>query len=159
MNKRFAFIIVLDVVFFGGWIAQNEYKARVGDEVLLPVRGYDPRDLLSGHYVRFRLVAESQASELVDRNRSGPMPFCIEKADDERWNVTQQGTCEVFIMGDVDRGTVHFPVDRFYVDEARANEVLSFSESKDTFVRARVDADGGVRLLDLVVNGKSFSGR
>ena len=158
MNKLFLGIIALDVVFFGGWIARNEYKSRVGEEVLLPVRGYDPRDMLSGHFVRFRLVAEQQAAAFADPSQTGRVRFCLEKDQDDRWKVTKQGTCKVSIAGDADRGSVRFAVERFYVDESRANEVLSFGEAKDTYVRARVDGDGNVQLLDLVVNGKSFAG-
>jgi len=81
MRRRlFLAIIVLDVFFFGGWIAAEETARLRGVEVLLPVEGYDPRDLLSGHYVRFRLVAEREATALG----TAAVDYCLEESDGRR---------------------------------------------------------------------------
>lgn len=39
----------------GGW-AMTHVRAQQGEEWLIPVEGYDPRDLLRGHYIRYRYV-------------------------------------------------------------------------------------------------------
>lgn len=52
-------------------IARAELRRTAGDQYLIPIAGYDPRDLLSGHYLRFR----------YDWEKLG-----VDKDDDCRWN-------------------------------------------------------------------------
>src|SRR5262249_59435621 len=71
-------LALADLVFFGGWVAREE-SLRRGGRIHLPIEGYDPRDLLSGHYVRFQLVAVREAAAfLKPRGASVPQTFCIE---------------------------------------------------------------------------------
>src|SRR5712692_2561335 len=71
-------LALVDLVFFGGWIAREE-SLRRGGRIHLPIEGYDPRDLLSGHYVRFQLMAVREAATFVEpRGANTPQTFCIE---------------------------------------------------------------------------------
>ena len=46
--------LVLPVSGFGAsWVATHR-MAQQGEEWLIPVQGYDPRDLLRGHYIQYR---------------------------------------------------------------------------------------------------------
>lgn len=56
MNKYFVLgaLAVVFIVLFG-WTSTVVVKATSAPEVLLPVRGYDPRDLLSGHYISYQI--------------------------------------------------------------------------------------------------------
>ncbi|MCC6811233.1 MAG: GDYXXLXY domain-containing protein [Deltaproteobacteria bacterium] len=157
---KFLILAAVDLVIFGGWIAQNEWAQRAGVEVILPVEGYDPRDLLSGHYVRFRLVAVAQANAL-GITEDGETRFCIEPNALGRWNVTRVAgkTCAKVLVGTVKKGRVDFGVDRFFVDERRQNEVVGFRADDSTFLRARLGSDGHLQIVDLVVSGRSLSGR
>src|SRR5215469_3254703 len=82
LGKRVVLALALvDLVFFGGWIALEE-SLRRGGPIHLPIEGYDPRDLLSGHYVRFQLVAVREAASFLEpRGASVPQTFCIEPRD------------------------------------------------------------------------------
>lgn len=148
--KLFVLLAALDVIVFGGWIAHNEVKRRGGVEVRLPVEGYDPRDLLSGHYVRFRLKAERQAKDLGLQDETA---FCLKENDHGLHDVyggrRVYKDCPLFLSD--------LKIDRFYVDEARQNEVVRFDAGNDTYLVARIDASGGVHPVDLVVAGKSMS--
>lgn len=56
MNRRLSSIaaIALPLVGLMGMWASTEQWSRQGTDWLVPVEGYDPRDLLRGHYVQFR---------------------------------------------------------------------------------------------------------
>lgn len=152
-------VALLDVLFFGAWIGREEYVQRTGLEVKLPIEGYDPRDLLRGHYVLFRLTAESEARGF--RADRGDERFCLEERDG-LWHVNPDhhpSNCRVTIRGTNRAGRVSFGIDRFYVDERRANEVLRLPAGRDTYLIAHLDADGGIHPKELVVAGKAFSRR
>lgn len=158
---------VLTLLFFGGWILR-ETRARRAHAVRLPVEGYDPRDLLSGHYVRFRLSAEREATALTHSLRAGSeVDVCLEEREGGLLRVghllsvdghATGADCRRFLRGRVARGGVSFGVDRFYVDERRASAVAQVRAGPRTYLLATLDARGGVHPLDLVVDGVSVRG-
>lgn len=148
-TKLLLAIAIADVLVFGGWIGSEVHAQRVGTEVRLPVEGYDPRDLLSGHYVRFRLVAEREADALAP----GPHTYCLEmqEAAHHVRAVRDVGdTCPLYITRTADR----FDIDRFYVDERRADSVARLPASDTTYLVARVTTDGRIHPQHLVVDGE-----
>src|SRR3546814_19662470 len=54
-----------------GW---SDYKSRQGTDWLVPVAGYDPRDLLRGHYVEFTYDWPGE----LDEGDAFLAQFCIE---------------------------------------------------------------------------------
>lgn len=44
----------LPLIGLGAIWRMTAYRAAQGEEWLVPVTGYDPRDLLKGHYVQFQ---------------------------------------------------------------------------------------------------------
>ncbi len=165
LGKRVVLALALvDVLFFGGWIVREE-SLRRGSPIHLPVEGYDPRDLLSGHYVRFQLVAVREAENFIQpRGTISPQTFCIE-ARDGLYHVTglrmdNANSCFRFLRATFDeRGHWDFGVDRFYVDERLANEVRWIQANPSTYLVAVVDEGGVIHPTDLVVNGKSFASK
>lgn len=154
-------LALADVLVFGGIIAAEEASMWRGVEVRLPVEGYDPRDLLAGHYVRFRLVAVREA-EAFGRTVAEDAAFCLEERDG-RWHVSRPRAagddCRPFLAVRPNRvGQVHFGVDRFYVDERRRREVGVVEAGPDTYLVGVVDRSGRVHPRDLVVGGKSLGG-
>jgi uncharacterized membrane-anchored protein len=159
-------LLVADLVLFGGWIGALQLGRR-GDQQKLPVEGYDPRDLLSGHYVRFRLSAEREAAALLPGRGSGlpqqaSWSFCTETIAGRLHpvRVRQPGEqCSPILTGALVNGTVSFGVERFYVDERRAPSVASVLAGPETYLVATIDDEGAVHALDLVVGGKSVGAR
>jgi uncharacterized membrane-anchored protein len=150
-----------DVLVFGGLVAREEWLRARGFEVRLPVEGYDPRDLLSGHYVAFRLVAEREAAALA-QDHTYAERFCLEERAG-RWHVTAirraEDGCRPFLAGlRTAHGQVRFGVERFYVDERRREAVAVVRPGDETYLLARVDTAGQLHAVDLVVDGRSVAG-
>ena len=60
MSKKFIGIILgLPILFLGIWGVILSFQINSGIEVRLPIMGYDPRDLLSGHYILYQIDWES----------------------------------------------------------------------------------------------------
>lgn len=157
VKRLLLLMAVVDLLVFGGWIA-HEHRARTGDRIELPIYGYDPRDLLSGHYVQFHLVAEREAQALG--LEPGPVSVCVERGADGQHHVTHvraPGELCTFLAGTSEPYRVDFGVDRFYVDERRANEVGRVNEGPSTYLVVTIDASGVVHPIELVVDGKSLA--
>jgi len=154
-------LAAVNLVFFGGWIAREEHARRT-NTVRLPVEGYDPRDLLSGHYVQFRLRAETEAQQHLDATDArGAVDLCVEPGADGLLHVVRvaQGdaTCKAFVRARrTAERAVRVDVDRFYVPEPRAGAVARVAAGPQTYLLATLDAQGGVHTVDLVVDGKSL---
>ena len=61
MNKFKLFILLLPFMIMCAWALSYDRIIKSGTEVVLPITGYDPRNLLSGHYIEFQ-IAWSQAN-------------------------------------------------------------------------------------------------
>ncbi len=53
MNKYIGFILGFPFLILVSWFSYAIIFEKEAASVVLPVRGYDPRDLLSGHYIRY----------------------------------------------------------------------------------------------------------
>lgn len=57
MHKKYGYIglVFLPVMIMLVWVATIENERRQGQEVVVRLQGYDPRDLLSGHYILYQI--------------------------------------------------------------------------------------------------------
>ena len=153
-------LVAADLLVFGGWLGVEQF-ARKGAQLRLPVEGYDPRDLLSGHYVRFRLVAVREAEAMLPAGAPRTGRFCLEDRQGLLHVSRPLGhgqDCKLFLTSTAPAAArgVDFGVDRFYVDERKAASVASVVAGPQTYVVATIDGGGRVAIVDLVVNGRSL---
>ncbi len=69
MKKRTWLILSLlfPIIFFVGWIGYMEDKIQHASEIVIRAEGYDPRNLISGHYLSLRLNwQETDCSQFSD---------------------------------------------------------------------------------------------
>lgn len=52
--------LVLPILFFVSEIITLEFTKTRGKELILPITGYDPRDLLSGHYLQYNIGFQTE---------------------------------------------------------------------------------------------------
>lgn len=57
MLKKYGYaaLVFLPVMIMLMWVATIEHARHQGREVVVRLRGYDPRDLLSGHYIWYQI--------------------------------------------------------------------------------------------------------
>ena len=68
--------LVLPLLGLGGLWLTSDRASREGTEWDVPIQGYDPRDLLQGHYVQFRYDWPLPASASRE-GLSGYEPLCL----------------------------------------------------------------------------------
>lgn len=54
-NKFLLFILLIPVICLFVWNCYLWYNKDSGAEITVAITGYDPRDLLSGHYIRYQI--------------------------------------------------------------------------------------------------------
>lgn len=54
-RKVLAAALVVPFVALMGWLLLLTHQRETGAEVIVAVDGYDPRDLLSGHYIQYKI--------------------------------------------------------------------------------------------------------
>ncbi|MFL0354950.1 GDYXXLXY domain-containing protein [Erythrobacter sp. GH1-10] len=154
--------IALPALGLGGLWALTDYQSRQGTEWDVPIQGYDPRDLLRGHYVEFTydwplVREESDERDLAPWERvpierlclSGEAPV-IETAvrienDAEAAQCTDLAVANpygVYSYDGLNRG-------RLYAGQDRALEIQEEMRDPDKrgIVRIRVREDGTVTPL------------
>lgn len=55
MNKIKTFLLLIPFIGMSGWVLYYANFVENASEVVLPITGYDPRNLLSGHYIEFEV--------------------------------------------------------------------------------------------------------
>ncbi|MEM9502067.1 MAG: GDYXXLXY domain-containing protein [Pseudomonadota bacterium] len=150
---------VLGLVALWGW---SDYLSRQGTDWDVEIEGYDPRDLLRGHYVEFTYdwpepVHNAEDSEdRLWRSRGGPQILClygeapaldravsIQEAEvGECAHLARSDGTSVYGLTSLERG-------RFYVGQDRALEIEEEMRDRDQrgIVTIRQREDGTITPL------------
>ena len=156
MNGRIAsaLALLLPLAGLGGIWANAHIRAQQGVEWDVPIQGYDPRDLLRGHYVIYSY--DWPRSDVVE----GELPYvgelCLIGTAPTITRVTliQQGqSCENKVRGSYDFGAAEGGLvsGRLFVDQQEAQRLEA--KLRDTnllaTVRIRVREDGHITPLTI----------
>lgn len=167
--KKLALIAVLWLIAgMMGWILLEHRSSKEGTLVQLAIEGYDPRDLLSGHYVTYRVNYGTQdpcsqnnstnlnyAQQNLSRclclhinNTTGLAEFASERLCDAS-NVID---CDLWIRGSCNYSArFEAGIERYYIPEEYAPFLATIPENSRILVR--VNSSGNARVQDLTVNG------
>ena len=155
-SKLWALAFIFPVCVLMGWVGLNEYRLKVGKRLVLPVEGYDPRDLLSGHYLRYKVrygmkCPKRPGATLV------PAYACFKPKKTLRLKPPLKD-CSLFLKGQCFKG--HFLVkdlDRYYIPEKKAQKAEKlFRNAKEKQVVLSVLSTGHALVQDILVEGKSL---
>lgn len=79
MSKKFIGIILgLPILFLGIWGLYLSFLVNTGKDVILPVMGHDPRDLLSGHYITYLIDWDKVDCEQFENGMCPEDKFCTD---------------------------------------------------------------------------------
>ena len=84
--------IILPILVMGGWISTYLAKSNTGTEVTLKIRGYDPRDLLSGHYLTYAI---DYGSPVTCPGQKREWCLCLKQGREEEHVLAYQQDCHV----------------------------------------------------------------
>jgi uncharacterized membrane-anchored protein len=130
------------------------YKATVsstGREVKLPIEGYDPRDLLAGHYLVYRIRYDAYneclaPGELIEGVRSY---ICLEP---RFFSLTTPMSCSMFISGTCEQGRFVAGLERFYVPQEAAPRLEQVIQNRRAEILISVSSNGSAVVKDLLID-------
>jgi uncharacterized membrane-anchored protein len=143
------------------WVGSMGIEAARGTDVVLPIRGFDPIDILRGHYLTYQVdygtrVKIQQGYDMI------PRCVCLEAKGEGRAEASWFGqcadrdpaTCPLFIKGNISYGFGGFNagIERYYIPEAYS-EKLRVAPDGAT-IKVRVTSSGRGYVTDMFVNGE-----
>jgi uncharacterized membrane-anchored protein len=161
-----AFAVVLPLVALGLGIVRSERHLAEGRRWSFEVTGYDPRDLLRGHYIQYRLVLEEVDLPVVGAADGIPCddatsdtcclclyadypqgPTTVERADCASALSTCDGVLQTRYLEELQR---------YYIAEDRAAELTQIfqdaSQEKQARLIVAIDETGKPQIDVLLVN-------
>ena len=161
MIKKWGLTIALlfPLVVMLGWVSQIVIQRQFGEEVELPISGYDPRDLLSGHYLTYR-VEYGNIGSCGNRSFDEAMCLCLEKDSSGKAIGTQLSSCEetscrLFLKGNCRYGRFEAGIERFYFSESH-QKALAVVPPKAT-IKVKVTSGGTGIVQSLLIDGTPLS--
>ncbi|AOP33925.1 GDYXXLXY protein [Leptospira tipperaryensis] len=153
----------IPILFFASEILYLEFAKKSGKELILPIQGYDPRDLLAGHYLRYSISFQTESvcpetdREGILRKTKSEVSHClcyshsgkilegeglfVENCEPD--TLKSRELCRVYLRGTCDYGRFKIGNERYYVNEQKAREYeVRLRKEKGVHIRLKVDTEG-----------------
>ena len=154
-QKILALALIFPIIALMGWVGMNSYRLKMSQELILPVEGHDPRDLLSGYYLRYRVIYGVKCPKITKTRVTAYICF-----EPKKYITTVKPIdCTLFVKGRCFAGKNGFQanVDRYYVPEKNAKKLTRFfTKSNDKSVVLSVTKAGNVLVKDILIDGQSI---
>ena len=154
-NRRLWLIVALAVPILA--LAASAYLKNVqrntGVEVVLPIKGFDPRDLLSGHYLIYRV--DYGVAGGCDKQQ-GQASVCLRPQRVLYPTAELPPDCTLFIHGQCDNGVFSAGIERFYIPEEYAQVLEDKVRDQQGELVLAVDSQGNAAIRDLLIGGKPW---
>ncbi|PCJ29746.1 MAG: hypothetical protein COA90_11205 [Gammaproteobacteria bacterium] len=157
-NKKLFTVVMIPFILLCLLIARAEYHLSMGTQWDFAITGYDPRDLLRGHYLRFRVVYDWHESK-NECNNEPDCAYCLTDVGNQAPKVQIVPTrlakqCDGFMKYD----DPEQPLNRFYIAETQAKlaeDILRQARIDNTaYLRLSINKQGSPRIVDLLIDGQ-----
>lgn len=107
MKKKTAAALLIPIIALFGWVLSLEYHIATSQQIRVAIQGYDPRDILAGHYITFSLTTEPVNPCTTTPESQQNYCVCYSPAQDgishtPTWGGlcdTKPSNCSVFVTG------------------------------------------------------------
>lgn len=167
-RKLLVAAVMIPLLGIVGLIVRAESAVRSGASWLVRIEGYDPRDLISGHYLRFRYVWRwdgvdscgermGEMSETVQRDCC----LCLTREDDggedpavQNVSCDRARACDGWLLGSEVAGG-----HKYFVPEERATELERALREREAALRFTCGPGGSPAIQDLYLDGRPWRER
>lgn len=134
----------------------HEWARHQGQEVTIPITGFDPRDLLSGHFLTYQLQYGADNSDC--RPEGTPAIMCLQPSPQLHVNTAEKpADCDLYIRGQCGGlGRFSANIERFYIPEAYATVLDQKVRNNQGALVLGVDNKGNASIRDLLIEGKPW---
>lgn len=149
------FALVLPIIGLLAMVINAQIRLWTGTTVVLPIEGYDPRSLLSGHYLAYRLVNTDNVCKSPTAAQANDVYLCLEQKNNQ-WVATTYlvrtlPQCTLYIKGKCERTNFMAGIERYYVPEQKARSLEAALRQHQGAIELQVDKHGKATVRDLVI--------
>lgn len=131
---------------------QHQQRYNEGKDITLPIRGFDPRDLLSGHYLIYEVdygvenICElSNTAQLCMTKK----PYLIKEHEETK-------SCSLVLKGKCDQGNFKAGIERFYIPEAHAQTLDQALRDQKGSITIAIDPQGKAQVKELWIEKQQW---
>lgn len=153
-DRALVFALALPIVALVAMAGRAEIVSRTGRPWVIAITGYDPRDLVRGHYLRYRL--DLRWDEPGERCTTETCCHCLRGEAGGEPLVTKvpcdqvSGCDSHFGDGELDH------LQQFFIPEGRGLELEREIQTRRATLSVRVSPAGKVVIQDLLLDGKPW---
>jgi uncharacterized membrane-anchored protein len=156
-NKFLLFSILLPIFALVFLICFKHTQIMMGKEVTLPISGYDPRDLLSGHYLRYSIDYNIMS---ICKNNEQPVKSSTEHSyvclEPRFFSLNRPFPCTVYIRGYCQNGRFIASIEQFFIPEDKAKILETLIQTKKSHIVLSVTSHGQAYVKELFIEGKPW---
>lgn len=169
-----AIAAALQIAVLGWMVLDRTRLIKTGQEIVLPIRPVDPRDLFRGQYVRLGYDVSNVSLKLVEGPRpvrNAPFYVTLEQADDGTWRplrltaakphghgpkeiVLKGRAWRAFPTGDTGSVAVRYGIESYFVPEGEGPRLEELARDKKLAVLVAVDGSGTSAIKGILIDGK-----
>jgi uncharacterized membrane-anchored protein len=151
-NMKLIAALVLPIAVLFGMATYQQFLSATGGDHIVAIEGYDPTDLLSGSFIRFRIKYDTSRNCSL---ANGVVAYMCVKPDHHLMASDPGSTCEQWIEGRCRQNIFEDEINRFYIPEEKAKDIEREVLAGRAQIRLSVGKDSYV-VKDLLINGKSW---
>lgn len=150
---KLIFSLVVPVIILVALTLVKKNIYNNGREVTLNIEAYDPRDLISGHYLTYTIKYDVD-SVCPSKEFIHEAYICLEP---KGFSLVEPINCIIKIKGHCYTNNRFFAdLERFYIPESRAKDLTEKVRNKNASIVVGVMPDGHAVVKDLLIDGKSW---
>jgi uncharacterized membrane-anchored protein len=156
---RLIIALLIPIMFLLAHTLHKHYQSVSGTVVTLPIEGFDPRDLLSGHYLQYQVVYETVNScyDIEDRaNVFQRVALCLEPKRKLYVSRDLPESCSLYLRGQCQSGRFKAGIEHFFIPDDHAAELDTKVRNKSGSIRVSVNANGEALVKELLIDGKPW---
>ncbi|MBF0368860.1 MAG: GDYXXLXY domain-containing protein [Magnetococcales bacterium] len=129
-----------------------------GTEVTFAIQGFDPRDLLSGHYLIYRIDYQAEDPCQADNGQTehgSPVWLCIEPRAFHLYAPSRE-RCPLTIPGRCEKRRFKAGLERFYIPEEEARPLDRLVRNSRGSLIVSVTPRGGAVVKELLIDDQPW---
>jgi uncharacterized membrane-anchored protein len=161
-SLRLGFAIIFPIIALLCLLLYKQNIINTGQNIRLDIVGFDPRDLLSGHYLRYQIDYHSRnpcqtspkPSRQTVRLCLQPERYFIDDSSTQQQNTQQY--CDVYLQGVCSKTTFIAGIERFYIPEKYAPQLDSLVRDARGALQISVNSRGKAVIETLLIDGEPW---
>ena len=152
--KRIILAIAFPIIVLLALMFYKQHIINTGKTVVLAIEGFDPRDLLSGHYLNYRI--DYQAENQCDLSLASTQ-LCLQPYRRFAEGGQLDADCQLYLNGSCRNGRFKAGIERYYIPETDAKELDKLVRESRGELVVSINKNGQAVIKDLLIDGKSWA--